>query len=392
MPFAVVVLGVAIFAQGTSELMLTGLLPMIVADLGVSVPQAGLLISGFAVGMLVGAPVLAVATLHLPRRTSLLGFVSAFAAAHAVGALAPGYGVLMVTRVVAAVVYAGFWAVATVTAAALVPAERRARAMALVAGGLTVAAVAGMPLGTLIGEQWGWRAAFWTIAAMSAAVGVGIRLSVPADAADPGPRPAVAAELRAMRNPRLWLAYSTNALTTTAVLIVFSYLAPMLVEVTGLSSVAVPAVLGLYGIGSVMGIALASRTADRWPMPTLLGALAALAALAVVLGAGLGSPVVAVTTIGLFGVAAFATNPVLTARVFDLAWQARTLAAATNVSAFNVGITVGPAIGAAIIGAGLGYVALTWASAAAALLAAGTVAALRTPHPAAEPVCTADPA
>jgi DHA1 family chloramphenicol resistance protein-like MFS transporter len=377
MPLAVVVLGVAIFAQGTSELMLAGLLPMIVTDLGVSVPQAGLLISGFAVGMLVGAPLLAVATLRLPKRTALLGFVGAFALAHVVGALAPNYAVLMTSRILAALVYAGFWAVATVTAVGLVPLDRRARAMAVVVGGLTVAAVAGLPLGTLIGEQWGWRAVFWTIAAMTAAAGVGIRLTVPAGVDDREQRPSIGAELRAMRNPRLWLAYSTNALCTAAVLVVFSYLAPMLVEITGLPVGAVPAVLGLYGLGTVAGIAVASRTADAWPTATLLTSLGALAVLALVLHVVIGSAIPTVITIGLFGMAAFAANPVLNARVFDLAGEAPTLAAATNISAFNLGITVGPALGAAIIGAGLGYGALTWASVVAAVLAMGSVVALR---------------
>ncbi|MGI5127407.1 Cmx/CmrA family chloramphenicol efflux MFS transporter [Pseudonocardia sp. CA-107938] len=377
MPLAVVVLGFAIFAQGTSELMLAGLLPMIVTDLGISVPQAGLLISGFAVGMLVGAPILAVATLRLPKRTSLLGFVGAFALAHAVGALAPNYAVLMASRIVAALVYAGFWAVATVTAVGLVPRDKRARAMGIVVGGLTVAAVAGLPLGTLVGEQWGWRAVFWTIAVLSAAAGVAIRLTVPAGVDDRDERPSVGAELRAMRNPRLWLAYSTNALMTTSVLVVFSYFAPMLVEVTGLPAGAVPAVLGLYGLGSVAGIALASRTADGWPTATLLVSLGALAVLAVVLNVVLASAIPAVITIGLFGMACFASNPALNARVFDLAGEAPTLAAATNISAFNLGITVGPAVGAAIIGAGLGYGALTWASAVAAVLAVGSVVALR---------------
>lgn len=376
MPLAVIVLGLAIFAQGTSELMLAGLLPMIAPDLGVTIPEAGLLISGFAVGMLVGAPVLAVLTLRLRRRTALAWFLGAFVLAHVAGALAPGYGLLMASRVVAAVVYAGFWAVASVTAIGLVPADRRAKAMAVVAGGLTVAMVVGLPLGTLIGEWLGWRAAFWAVAGATAVVGVAVVATVPAGVADPQRRPRIADELRTMRNPRLWLAFSTNSLTTAATLVVFSYIAPMLIEDTGLPPGAVPAVLALYGLGTLIGITVAGRTADAHPSGTLVVALGGLAAVSVVLGLVIGEPVLAVTAVGLLGLASFATNPALNARVFALAGDAPTMAAATNVSAFNVGITVGPALGGVLIGAGFGYPALTWAAAALALLGVATVVAL----------------
>lgn len=389
MPLAVVVLGLAIFAQGTSELMIAGLLPQMATDLGVSIPETGLLISAFAVGMLVGAPALAVLTLRLPRRTALLGFVVTFAATHVAGALAPGYGFLMVTRVLGALVYAGFWAVAAVTAVGLVPAERRAKAMAVVAGGLTVAMVVGLPLGTLIGAQLGWRAAFWAVAAMSLIAAVGIRATVPAGRPDPDRLPQLADEVRAMRNPRLWLAFATNALTTASTLVIFSYLAPALIDVTGLPGAAVPAVLALYGLGTVIGITVASRTTDARPTATLATALVAFAVVAVGLGLALRMPVPAIVLVGVLGAASFATNPALNTRVFALAGDAPTLAAATNISAFNAGITIGPAIGAAVVGAGLGYPALTWVGAGLALLALGTVVALGRPAGApAQPVRT----
>src|SRR5687768_6393818 len=166
MPIAIYVLGLAIFAQGTSELMLTGLLPELSQDLGVSISDAGLLISAFAIGMLVGAPVLAVVTLRWPRRTALLTFLAVFALTHVVGALAPNYEVLLATRAVGAFVYAGFWAVAAVTAVGLVEDDRRGRAMSIVAGGLTVATIVGLPAGTAVGQHLGWRAAFWGVALM----------------------------------------------------------------------------------------------------------------------------------------------------------------------------------------------------------------------------------
>ncbi|WP_280204390.1 MFS transporter, partial [Nocardia farcinica] len=179
MPPAVYVLGLAIFAQGTSELLLAGLLTEVSADLAISIPRAGLLISAFALGMLVGAPVLAVATLRLPRRDTLLAFLAIFVAAHVVGALTADYAVLFGTRVVAAFVYAGFWALSAATVVDLVPAAARGRAMSIVAGGLTVATIVGLPAGTVIGQQLGWRAAFWAVAALSAAAAIGVLAVVP---------------------------------------------------------------------------------------------------------------------------------------------------------------------------------------------------------------------
>ena len=285
----------------------------------------------------------------------------------------------MASRVVAAVVYAGFWAVASVTAIGLVSADRRAKAMAVVAGGLTVAMVIGLPLGTLIGEWLGWRAAFWAVAIATAVVGIAVVATVPAGVTDPERRPRITDELRTMRKPRLWLAFSTNSLTTAATLVIFSYIAPMLIDGTGLTPAAVPAVLALYGLGTVIGITVAGRTADAHPSATLATALGAIAVVSVVLGLGLGVPVLAVIAVGLLGVASFATNPALNARVFALAGDAPTMAAATNVSAFNLGIIVGPALGGALIGAGFGYPALTWAAAALAVLGLGTVFALGAP-------------
>ncbi|MFD0472023.1 MFS transporter [Nonomuraea thailandensis] len=250
MPLAVYVLGLSIFAQGTSELMLAGLLPELARDLGVSVPDAGLLISAFAIGMLVGAPVLAVVTLRWPRRTVLLAFLGLFALSHVAGALTSSYGVLFATRVVGAFVYAGFWAVAAGTAIGLVPAGARARAMSVLAGGLTVATVLGLSAGTVIGQHLGWRAAFWAVAALSALAGIGVFATIPGGRPDSGSLPRVSDELRALGRPALWLAYGTTALTTGALLSSFSYLSPLLSDVTGVDPAWVPAVLGLYGVGS----------------------------------------------------------------------------------------------------------------------------------------------
>lgn len=374
MPIAVYILGLAIFAQGTSELMLAGLLPELATDLGVSIPDAGLLISAFAVGMLIGAPVLAVVTLRWSRRTALLVFLALFAVSHVAGALTPNYEILLITRVIGAFVYAGFWAVAAVTAVGLVPVTSRARAMSVVTGGLTIATIVGLPAGTMIGQHFGWRAAFWVVAVMSVCAMAGVLATIPLGRPDPAKTPQLAAELRAMVNPRLWLSYATTALVTAAILVVFSYFAPLLTETTGLHPGAVPAVLALYGVGSLIGITIGGRYSDALPFRTLAIGISGLCAMSTVLAVWAATPVIAIAAIFLLGGFGFAVNPALNARVFSLAGDAPTLATAVNFSSFNVGITIGPWIGGLAINSGAGYAALGWLAVALGLAALGTVA------------------
>ncbi|WP_188187315.1 Cmx/CmrA family chloramphenicol efflux MFS transporter [Nonomuraea sp. SYSU D8015] len=384
MPLVVYVLGFSIFAQGTSELMLAGLLPEMAADLGVSVPQAGLLISAFAIGMLVGAPVLAIVTLRWPRRTALLTFLAIFALSHVVGALTTSYGLLFATRVVGAFVYAGFWAVAASTAIGLVPANARGKAMSVLAGGLTVATIIGLSLGTVIGQHFGWRAAFWAVAALSALAGAGLLATIPGGrreteaASGDGTRaqegPRVAVELRAMANPRLWLSCGITALTTTALLASFSYLSVLLVDTTGLDPAWVPAVLAVYGLGSLIGITIGGRTADARPFPSLFTGITGLVVTSAALALSAPIPFLAIPLIFLLGAFGFGTNPTLNTRVFALAKNAPTLAAAVNVSSFNVGITIGPWLGGLSIGAGFGYPSVAWIGAAVGAVSLAVVA------------------
>ncbi|MGW1340643.1 Cmx/CmrA family chloramphenicol efflux MFS transporter [Kribbella sp. NPDC002412] len=373
MPVAVYVLGLSIFAQGTSELMLAGLLPELSADLDISIPQAGLLISAFAIGMLIGAPVLAVVTLTWSRRTALVLFLAVFALTHVAGALTPNYNVLLATRIVGAFVYAGFWSVAAVTVVALVPANTRARAMSIVTGGLTIAAIVGLPAGTVMGQHLGWRTAFWTVAGLCVLAMAGVLATIPAGRPTAEQTPRLRNEVRALANSRLWLAFGTTALVTTSILVVFSYLAPLLIQTTGLPPGAVPAVLALYGLGSFIGITLGGRTADALPFHTLYTGIAGLSVLSALLALTATSPVVAIPVIVLLGGFGFATNPALNARVFSLSGDAPTLATATNFSAFNVGITAGPWLGGLAITAGAGYAALGWIAVATGLTALGTV-------------------
>jgi DHA1 family chloramphenicol resistance protein-like MFS transporter len=371
MPVPVLIIGFAIFAQGTSELMLAGLLPELATDLGVTIPQAGLLISGFALGMLVGAPILAIATLRWPRKRAMITFLGMFVLAHVVGALTSTYAVLFAARFAGAFVYAGFWAVGGSTAMALVPPARRGRAMSVVAGGLTVATVIGLPAGTWIGQHLGWRGAFWGVAALAAVAMLAVLVKVPG--LRPAITPRVRDELRGLAIPRLWLSYAMTAVSTAALLGTFSYLGAMLIDTTGLDADWVPAVLLTYGVGALLGIAVGGRAADRRPLGILAAGFTGLSVTSAALALTAAHAVPVVIFVLLLGLAGFGTNPALNSRVFRIAPAAPTLAVAGNTSAFNIGISVGPWLGGIALTAGLGYPAVAWIG---ACLAAVTLALL----------------
>lgn len=372
MPLAVYILGLSIFAQGTSELMLAGLLTEMAGDLGISIPRAGLLISAFALGMLVGAPILAVATLRWSRRNAMLAFIAVFLAAHVAGALTSDYWVLFASRVVAAFVYAGSWSAASVTAVALVPVTARARAMSVVAGGLTVATIIGLPAGTFIGQHLGWRAAFWAVAITTAVSALGIIAKVPD--IRPAERPRIRHELRSLATGPVALLFGTTMVATAALLVNFGYLGALLTETTGLAENRVPIVLALYGLGSVLGISLGGRVADAHPIRTLVVGITGLTVTSALLAATAHHIVPVVLLTFLLGAFGFGINPVLNSRVFTLAPAAATLGAACNVSSFNVGITAGPWLGGLAIGAGLGYPSVAWIGAGLGVVALGIVA------------------
>jgi MFS transporter, DHA1 family, chloramphenicol resistance protein len=372
MPLAVYVLGVAIFAQGTSEFMLSGLLPEIASSLGVSVPVAGLLTSAFAIGMVVGGPPLALATLRWPRRRALLGFLAVFAAAHVFGAVAPGYDMLLVSRVVSAVANAGFWAVAAATALSLVAPDAKGKAMSIVVGGITVACVVGVPAGAILGQHLGWRSAFWAVAVMSVLVMFGIVATIPGGRGDSVTR-GVGRELATMANSRLGIAYLAIALTEGAIFCIFTYLAPLLTGVTGLRAGWIPPMLALFGLGSMIGITVGGRIADARPFPLLFFGLTGLVATSATLALAAGDPVAVTALIFLLGLFGFGVNPALTSRAFYLAADAPTLAGAATTSAFNIGNTAGPWLGGLAIGAGFGYPAVAWVGAAMAVAAIGVV-------------------
>lgn len=372
MPLAVYILGLSVFALGTSEFMLSGLLPPIADDMGVTIPQAGLLISAFAIGMVIGAPLLAVATLRLPRKATLVALLTAFGLGQVAGALAPTYEVLFVSRVVSALACAGFWALGAAVAIAMVPVTSRARAMAVMIGGLSIANVLGVPAGAFLGEHLGWRSAFWAVGAASALALVGVvtlipRIPLPAEA------PKLRRELLIYRDREVWLAVTLTALAAGGVFCAFSYLAPLLTDVSGLADGWVPTVLGLFGLGALIGTWLGGRYADAHLFGVMLSGITASTVLLTALALLAEWSVAAIVVSFLLGISSFWTAPALNARMFNVAGAAPTLAGATTTAAFNLGNTGGPWLGGTAIDAGWGYESTAWAGAAIMLVAIGVV-------------------
>ncbi|KNX39575.1 chemotaxis protein [Luteipulveratus halotolerans] len=372
MPLAVYVLALGTFCLGTSEFMLAGLLPQLSDGLGVSIPRAGLLITAFAIGMTLGAPVMTLATLRLPRRATLLSAAAVFAAVHLLPLAFDGYAAVFAGRVIAAVACATYWAVGAVIAVRLAGPDLTARALAAIVGGLTLSNILGVPAGTWIGEQLGWQAAFVAVAIATIVIIGVLRVMVPVQPHDDASTPMkvlVRRELVAFRDRRLWLALATTASFQAAVFCCFSYLAPLLTDVAGISDSRVPLVLLLFGVGSFVGVTIGGRYADRDLLVNVCASLGAmtLALLLLIVLAGSGVGVVVATF--LFGATAFSIAAALNGRVFAFAGDAPTLAASVNVSAFNVGNAIGPWIGGLVIDAGLGLRAPAWAAIGLALMA-----------------------
>ncbi|MGV9915220.1 Cmx/CmrA family chloramphenicol efflux MFS transporter [Streptomyces tendae] len=364
MPLPLYLLAVAVCAMGTSEFMLAGLVPDIASDLGVGVGTAGTLTSAFAIGMVVGAPLVAALARSWPRRAGLLAFVLAFAAAHAVGALTTSFPVLVATRVVAALANAGFLAVALTAAAALVPADRKGRALAVLLSGTTVATVAGVPGGALLGTLLGWRATFWAVALLCLPAALGVLAGIPAgrvrDAAADGP--SLSVELAQLRTGRLLLVMLLGALVNASTFAGFTFLAPVVTDTAGLGELWVSVALVLFGAGSFVGVTVAGRLSDRRPAavlavggPLLLIGWPALAVLA-------DRPVALLTVVFVQGALSFALGSTLIARVLYEAAGAPTMAGSYATAALNVGAVVGPLVAAGTLGTTSGDLGPLWAS------------------------------
>ena len=353
LPFVVYVLATGTFLMLTTEFVVAGLLPEIARDLDVSVAQAGLLITVFAVGMIVGAPAMALLTRRLPARVTLLLALLVFAVGHVVVALGSSFPLLLVARFVTAWAAGAFWSVSSVVATRVAGPGAASRALGLVGAGGMLANVVGVPLGALAGQLTGWRGPFWTLAGLAVAAVALVARSVPDDDPDRETVP-VRTELAALRSGRLWLALAACATTTGGVLSAYSFVSPLLTDRAGLAVGLVPLVLVGFGVGSLVGTIVGGRLGDARPHATTIavavGTLVVLAALAL-LSAHAVPTVALVVLLGLLGLSA---NPVLIALAVRAAGAAAALGAALTVSAFNAGTAVGTAVAGRALDSGLG--------------------------------------
>ncbi|MHC5257983.1 MFS transporter [Streptomyces sp. UC4497] len=340
LPLVVYVLAMGTFLMGTTEFVVAGLLPEIAGDLQVSVARTGLLITVFAVGMIVGAPLMAMLTLRLPKRLTLMLALGVFAVGHVVVALGSSFPLLLAARFLTAIATGAFWAVANVAAANAAGPAASARALGLVGAGAMLANVVGVPLGAFAGQAMGWRGPFWALAALAAAAVVLIARTVPHDGADRHAG-SIRSELSALRSGRLWLVLAACATTTGGVLAAYSYITPLLTGRSGLASGYVPLILVGFGLGALAGSLVGGRLGDRRPhaVTIVAPAGATLLLLAICLLADSApATIVLVALLGFFGLGA---NPVLIALAVRYADRAPALASGLTVAAFNLGTAVG---------------------------------------------------
>ncbi|MBN9219756.1 MAG: MFS transporter [Mesorhizobium sp.] len=378
MPLALYALTAGAFGIGVTEFVIMGLLLDVSADLGVSISAAGLLISGYALGVVVGAPLLGAIAGRLPRKTLLLALMVVFTVGNLACALAPDYWTLMAARVLTAFAHASFFGVGSVVATGLVAPNKKASAIALMFTGLTVANILGVPFGTWLGQAYGWRSTFWAVTLVGVVAFAVIALLVPRDepAAEEEEADAESALAVLGRGPVL-LGLLTTVLSWVGVFAAFTYLAPILTRISGFSEPAVSPILLVFGGGLVAGNLLGGRLADRHLVPTVIGTLVALSAVLFVMTAAMHQPVAAIIAVGLLGAAAFATVAPLQIWVLEKAKGAgQGLASSFNIAAFNLGNAIGAWLGGFVIdhGPGLGAVTLVAALVPLAALAVVFVA------------------
>ena len=368
MPLPILALAIASFCIGTTEFVIMGLLPEVAADLGVSIPSAGLLVTGYALGVVFGAPIVAVATARLRRKPVLIGLTTMFVIGNLFCAIAPGYWTLMAARVFTALGHGAFFGIGSVVAASLVPRNKRASAMALMFAGLTLSNILGVPAGTALGEAFGWRSTFLAVVGIGLISVAAIAWLVPSDVTEPSSG-GLLGEVRVLGKLQVWLGMLISATASASLFAVFTYIKPYLTDVSGLSTSAVTWVLLLFGGGMTIGNIIGGRLADWKLMPTVIGTLLMLAVLLLGFAQFGAIAVVAIAVVFLWGLLVFVVVPPLQIRVVEAASEAPNLAATLNQGAFNVGNASGAWIGGIALSWGVSYANLPFVGSALALLA-----------------------
>ncbi|MGW0774836.1 MFS transporter [Streptomyces sp. NPDC002835] len=369
MPLALLALAVGAFGIGTTEFVIMGLLPEVAADFGVSIPTSGLLVTGYALGVVVGAPLMTALGTKVSRKRMLMLLMGLFVAGNVVSALAPTFGMMLTGRIVASLAHGAFFGIGSVVAAELVAPDKRAGAIAMMFTGLTVANVVGVPGGTLIGQSVGWRTTFMLVALLGVIGLAGIARLVPDLPRPRGVR--LRDEVAAFKNAQVLLAMAMTVLGFGGVFAAITYIAPMMTEVAGFADTSVTWLLVLFGLGMVGGNLLGGRYADKHLMPLLYTTLAGLAMVLGLFTLTAHHKAPAAISIVLIGALGFATVPPLQKRVLDQAHGAPTLASAVNIGAFNLGNALAAWLGGLVIAAGMGLTAPNWVG---ALLAAAALA------------------
>jgi DHA1 family inner membrane transport protein len=363
---ALIALAIAAFGIGTTEFVIMGLLPEMATDLAVTIPQAGMLISAYALGVTIGGPLLTVATTRLPRKLTLVALMGLFVLGNLGCALAPSYGWLMAARVLTAFCHAAFFGIGAVVAAGLVAPEKRAQAISMMFGGLTLANVLGVPAGTFLGQWAGWRSTFWAVTVIGLFALAAVMRWVPRQTAfqTGGFR----RELGALRVPQIWLTLLMSVASSTSMFTLFTYISPVLREVTGILPSHVGGVLLLCGMGLTVGNLLGARLGDWKLMPSLIGSLLIVAAMMALFSLVDTHWIPALTVLFFWAAAVFSATTILQARIVALAHEGASLASTLNIGAFNLGNAIGAGLGGLVIHSGLPLADVSHASALVAVV------------------------
>ncbi|MED5024753.1 MFS transporter [Pseudomonas aeruginosa] len=359
-----VALAIGAFGIGVTEFAPMGMLPGIAADLGVSIPAAGLLVSAYAIGVLFGAPLMTLTTGRIPRRHLLIGLMAIFTLGNLMSALATDYYSLLVARVVTSLNHGAFFGVGSIVAASVVAPDKRAGAVAAMFMGLTLATIGGVPLATWFSELLGWRTAFWGIAGLGVVTMAALWFALPNVVLPKSD--GVLAEIRVLGRGPVLAALALTVVGSAAMFTVFTYIAPILSTETNASTTFITAMLVLFGVGLTLGNMWGGKAADRSIDRTLVASLSVLILVLLAFAVLMRWPLSAAMAILVWGIASFALVPPLQMRVMETAKDAPNLASAVNIGAFNFGNAIGAALGGAVINAGLGYPAISLAGAAMA--------------------------
>jgi len=369
LPIALLALAIAAFGIGTTEFVMMGLLPDVASNLHVSLPDASGYISLYALGVVIGAPLLTAAGMRVRRKTMLVSMMALFTVGNLASALAPTHETLLAARFIAGLPHGTFFGVGAVVAASLVARDKRAQAISMMFIGLTVANIVGVPLGTLLGQAMGWRSTFGVVAIIGVLALVAVAALVPQQ-----PKPtevSLRGELVAFKRPQVWLAFAVVVFGFAATFSFYSYIKPLLTDVTGFSPTMATALLALFGVGMTTGTVIGGRLADRAPMRTLCTFLGLLAVALTGFLVTSQSMVLAAINVFLVGLTGFAAIPSIQARILDKAKEAPALGSASIQSTFNIANSLGAYLGGAVIGAGFGLTAPSWVGALLALAGLG---------------------